>query len=89
MNCVGILRIDGFETMEQAAVQNIYKLVNTMISNWEINDLGGLGDVRIKELERPIGLRYNIVGQGHCHEWNAQSKGILGAREDDWVLEPE
>ena len=63
--------------MEQAAVKDIHKLINTMVANWEFNQLGGLGNVRIDEVELAVCLCNHIVRQSHRRGRYAQGEGIL------------
>ena len=49
--------------------------------------MGGLGNVRIDEVELVVCFRDHIVRQSDRRGWYAQSKGVLGTREHDWVFE--
>ncbi len=75
--------------MEQAAVKDVDKLVDTMVSNRKVYDLSGLGDVRINEIELAVCLRNYTVRQSHRHGWYAKDERVFCAREDDGVYEPK
>ena len=75
--------------MEQASVKDVEQLIDTMVSNRKVDDMCGLGGVRIDEVELAVYLRNHIVRQSHCNGWYAKGKGILGTREHDGVFEPK
>ena len=75
--------------MEQTAIKDVNKLVDAMIPNGEVNDLGGLGNVGINQIELAVCLGNYIVRQSHRRGWYAKGKGVLVAREDEGVLEPK
>ena len=64
--------------MEQAAVKVVNQFIDTMVPNREGNQLGGLGNVRIDEVDLAVCLRNHIVRQSHRRGGYAQGKGILG-----------
>ena len=86
---VCVVRISSFEPMEQAAIKDVNKLVDAVIPDGEVNDLGGLGNVGIHQIELAICLCNHIVRQSHRRGWYTKGKGVLVAREDEGVLEPK
>ena len=66
--------------MEQAAVKEIDYLIDAMVSNRKFNQLGGLGNVRVDEVELAVCLRNCVVRQSHRRGWYAQGKFILETR---------
>jgi hypothetical protein len=75
--------------MEQSAIKNVDKLVDAMIPDGEVNDLGGLGNAGINQVEFAVCLGNYIVCQSHRRGWYAQSKDVLGAWKHEGVLEPK
>ena len=69
MLSVCALRTSRLKTMEQAAVNDVGQLVDTMVINREVSQLGGLGNVRINEIELAVCLRNYVVRQSHRRGW--------------------
>ena len=86
---VCVVRIRRFENMEQSAIKDVDKLVDAMIPDGEVNDLGGLGNVVINQVEFAVCLGNYILRQSHRRGWYAQSKGVLGAWKHEGILEPK
>ena len=75
--------------MEQVSVKDVNQLIDTMVPNRKVDDMCGLGDVRIDEAELAVCLRNHIARQSHRRGWYAKGKGILETREHDGVFEPK
>jgi hypothetical protein len=75
--------------MKQTAVKDVDQLVDTMVSNRKVDDLGRLGGIGINEIELAVCLRNYVMRQSHRHGWYAKGERVFGAGEDDGVFEPK
>ncbi len=81
--------IGRFEPMKQSAIKNVDKFVDVMALDGEVDDLSGLGNVGINQIELAVYMGDYIVRQSQRRGWYAESEGVLCAREDEGVLEPK